>query len=144
MSSARTRSRQLAMQGIYEWQMSDNSLDSIVENLLEGPNTSKIDKVYLDLLLKGIIAKHSELDEKLQPCLDRPIADLDMVEKAILRLAAYEFSYCPEVPYKVVINEGVELAKKFGAEKGHKFVNGVLDKLAASLRSLEFKARNKA
>jgi N utilization substance protein B len=92
---------------------------------------------YFKELLHGVPAHLTELDEQLKPCLDRAIESVDPVERAILRLGTFEFVHHPEVPYRVVINEAVELAKVFGAEQGHKYVNGVLDKLAKKVRPVE-------
>ena len=94
---------------------------------------------YFQDLLRGVPTHLNELDAALSPCLDRALASVDPVERATLRLAAYELAHHPEIPYRVVINEAVELAKVFGAEEGHKYVNGVLDKLAKKLRAVEMK-----
>lgn len=99
-----------------------------------------VDDAYFRELLNGVIDLRGELDDLIAPCLDRPMADLDPVELAILRLSTYELKQRVDVPYRVVINEGIELAKTFGATDGHKFVNGVLDKLAPRLRGAELRA----
>ena len=99
-----------------------------------------VDGAYFHELLNGVLSNRGEIDELIAPCLDRPMDDLDPVELAILRLSTYELKQRLDVPYRVVINEGIELAKTFGATDGHKFVNGVLDKLAPKLRSAELRA----
>ncbi|HEB55026.1 MAG TPA: transcription antitermination factor NusB [Gammaproteobacteria bacterium] len=135
--NSRTRARRLAMQGIYEWQMSNNNIGDIETQLLIDSGSRNLDlKLFRELLLN--VAKESdELDKHISEYIDRPMAEIDPVESAILRLGAYELLRRPAVPYRVVINEAVELAKTFGAEAGHKYVNGVMDKLAAKLRKPE-------
>ena len=141
MSNARSRARRLAMQGLYEWHMSDNDPDSILNACLLENRNRKVDVDYLSLLLRNIPKHVGDLDSQFAGFLDRKLSEIDPIELAILRLATYEFKHCPDVPYKVVINEAIELAKTFGADQGHKFVNGVLDKLAPVLRSAEIKRR---
>lgn len=141
MSSARSRARRLAVQALYEWQISETDVGEIKTRFLEGNEAKKADKDYFVELIGEVIAKVAELDSLIEPLLSRSLAEVDLVEKAVLRLSAYELKHRLDIPYKVVINEGVELAKTFGAEKGHRFVNGILDKLALKLRNVENKAK---
>ena len=141
MSKARHKARSRAVQAIYDWQVSGNDVRDVEEYFLTEQNMKKTDLEYFSELLHGIPSHLSELDGHLAPILDRPLEEVDPVEKAILRIGVYEFVHRMDVPYRVVINEAVELAKDFGAEDGHKYVNSVLDKLAVKLRALEVKAR---
>ncbi len=142
MSNTRTRARRLAMQGLYEWHVSSNAPSDVLLHLHEEQDMKNVDREYLSELVLTIPKHIEELDALLSPFLSRPLAEIDPVELAIMRLAAYEFVYRPDIPYRVVINEAVELTKKFGAEQGHKFVNGVLDKLAMQVRAIEIKAKS--
>ncbi len=135
--ATRRVARSLAMQALYQWHMAGQSLNEIEAQFRVDNDFAGVDGAYFHELLHGVPAAKSELDEALTPCLDIPLADLDPVELAILRLSAYEMAKRVDVPYKVVINEGIELAKVYGATDGHKFVNGVLDKLAPRLRAAE-------
>jgi len=143
MSNTRTRARRLAMQGLYEWHVSNNAPTDVLLHLHEEQEMKNVDREYLSELVLTIPNHVEELDRLLSPFLSRPIIEIDPVELAIVRLAAYEFAHRPDIPYRVVINEAVELAKKFGAEQSHKFVNAVLDKLAMQVRATEIKARPK-
>jgi N utilization substance protein B len=122
------------MQAIYQWQMTGQEPNEIDRQFREHVGLSKADDDYFHALLYGVITHTDELDEMLSPHIDRIVNHVDPVERAILRSACFELAHRPDVPYKVVINEAVELTKKFGAEQGHKFVNGVLDKVAPRLR----------
>lgn len=135
--------RGLAMQALYQWHMAGQSLNEIEAQFRADNDFSAVDGAYFHELLHGVPSHKSELDGHIEPLLDRPLADLDPVELAILRLSAYELLRRVDVPYRVVINEGIELAKVYGATDGHKFVNGVLDKLAPSLRAAEVKANKR-
>ncbi|MBR9907750.1 transcription antitermination factor NusB [Pseudidiomarina donghaiensis] len=132
--AARRKARKLAVQAIYSWQLSQNSMSDIEAQFLTDNDTSKVDVDYFLALVRGVAGQSSMLDEALEPFLDRPLKDLDQVERAVLRLAAYELRERLDVPYKVAINEAIELAKSFGADDSHRFVNGVLDKAIDSLR----------
>ena len=127
------------MQALYQWQMAGQDVRDIVGQFLAEQDADTFEVPYFKDLMSGVPSHVEELDAELSPCLDRAIASVDPVERATLRLAAYELAHHPEIPYRVVINEAVELAKIFGAEDGHKYVNGVLDKLAKKLRTLEMK-----
>ena len=138
--SARTRARRLAVQGLYEWQVSGNSEESIVAQFLQEKEMKNVDKDYFKELLITIPRQQNELDDYISPHISRSLEDIDPVERAVLRVGAYELAHRLDIPYRVVINEAVELAKMFGADQGHKFVNGIMDKLAAQLRAVEVKA----
>jgi len=140
MKSARRRSREFALQGLYSWLLAGQAVSDITAQLEESKGYDRADQAYFYRLLHGAIELQAELEEALAPCLDRKVKELSPVERAILLLGAWELRNAPEVPYRVVINEAVELAKSFGGTDGHKYVNGVLDKLARSLRTLEDKA----
>lgn len=141
--SPRHRARELALQGIYQWRVSGNDTSDIEKQMQAEKNLGRYDKPMFSSLLRGAIAQHDDLEALLAPCLDRPLVELSPVEFAVLLLGAFELSQTIAVPYKVVINEAVELAKTFGGTDGHKYVNGVLDKLAPKIRTVEFAARNK-
>ncbi len=130
--------RKLALIAIYQWQMTDNSYEEIYTGLQEDKDLSKdmpkADMAFFQALVKCAIEKTAEIDEILNPFLDRKAKHLDQIERAVLRLATCEFMNHSEVPYKVIVNESVNLTKKFGADQAHKFVNGVLDKVGAKLR----------
>ena len=138
--SARTRARRLAVQGLYEWQVSGNSEESIVAQFLQEKEMKNVDKDYFKELLTNIPRQQKELDDYITPHISRSLEEIDLVECAVLRLGAYELAHRLDIPYRVVINEAVELAKMFGADQGHKFVNGIMDKMAAQLRAVEVKA----
>lgn len=141
MSRQRSRSRSLAIQAIYQWQMAGQDVGAIIQHFMLEQDTKKFDSDYFGELVRGVPTRLDELDKALADCIDRDLNSVDPVERAILRLGAYELIEHPEIPYRVVINEAVELAKTFGAEKGHRYVNGVLDKAARALRPLEAAAR---
>ena len=136
--SPRHRARELAMQGIYQWRVSGTEVADIEKHMQAEKNLGRYDKVMYAQLLRGALSHHEALEAMLAPHLDRALAELSTVEYSVLLLAAFEFSHQPDVPYKVVINEAVELAKTFGGTDGHKYVNGVLDKLAPKVRTVEF------
>ncbi len=135
--SSRRRSRELAMQGLYQWRLTGQPVDTIESQLRQQRDFAKADEDHFADLLRGTLKRSEELNAILAPCLDRPVTELSPVEHAILLIGAYELSQRPEIPYRVVINEAVELAKAFGGTDGYKYVNGVLDKLVASLRKDE-------
>ncbi|MGD2083383.1 MAG: transcription antitermination factor NusB [Chromatiales bacterium] len=145
ISRKRTLARRAAVQGLYQWQVSGLDLRDVESLLLGdsdlldelGADLRDMDIAYFRELLRGVAGRASELDAALGPFMDRPMAGVDPVEKAILRIGAFELVQRPEIPYRVVINEAVDLAKTFGAEQGHRFVNGVLDRLAAQARAVE-------
>ena len=137
--SARRRSREIALQGLYQWLLSGAEVAAMQSVLQEQEGYDKADRVHLDALLTGCIEEAAALDAALAKHVDRKTSQLSPVEHAALMIGAYELIHCLEIPYRVIINEGVELAKSFGGTDGHKYVNGVLDKVAADLRPDEAK-----
>lgn len=135
--SARRKARELAVQAVYSWQMSGNAVEQIEISIATGVNMQKVDMSYFQELLRAVVKDTEKLDLAIKPYLGRLPEELDPVEKAILRLSTYELTARIDVPYKVVINEAIELAKSFGAEESHKFINGVLDKAVKTLRKHE-------
>lgn len=133
----RRRARRRALQALYQWQLNDDSAASIVGQFLEEQNFEGVDQEYFTRLVEEVIAREDELEARLSPYLERLDAGLDPMERVILRIGACELLHHPEIPYRVVLDEAVELAHRFGAEQGHTFVNGVLDRLAAETRPLE-------
>lgn len=133
----RRRARRRALQALYRWHLNDDSAETIIGQFLEEQNFDGVDRDYFRHLVCDVIARGSALDEQLGPLLQRQDAQLDPMERAILRIGALELIDHPEIPYKVVLDEAVELAHRFGAEQGHSFVNGVLDRLAVAVRPQE-------
>jgi len=138
--SARTRAREFALQALYQHLVGQNSADSIDAFTRDLVGFHKADSVHYDALLHGCIESAASLDDRITPLLDRKMAEISPVEHAVLWIGAYEFTHCLDVPYRVVINECIELAKAFGGTDGHKYVNGVLHKMAPSLRAAEVAA----
>jgi N utilization substance protein B len=139
--SPRHRARELVMQGIYQWRLSGASEAQIAQRMKEEKNLGRYDAELFSGLLHGVLTRHVELEAALEPHLDRTRDELSPVEFSILLVGAYELLLQPETPYRVIINEAVELAKTYGGAEGHRFVNGVLDKLAATARPREVAAR---
>lgn len=139
--SARRRSREIALQGLYEWLVGGADAGVIDAHMREQEGFDKADRVHYDALLQGCITEAADLDGVLARHVDRKTTDLSPVEHAVLLIGAYELKHCMDIPYKVAINEAVELAKSFGGTDGHKYVNGVLDKAAADLRPAEVAAK---
>ena len=137
----RRRARELAIQGVYQWRLTGDDIGDIEKQIREEKGLGRYDSEFFHALLQGVLAQHLELEKIVTPYLDRTLAELSPVEFAVLMLGAFELSHHPEIPYRVVINEAVELAKTFGGTDGHKFVNGVLDKLAVQVRATELAAR---
>ena len=131
---ARRRARRAALQGLYQWQATGQEAEEIIAQFDENKSSGNIDRDYFHRVIEGVITHVGSLDEMLGPCLDRPLRQVDPVERALLRLAAFELAHCDDVPWRVIIDESVELARTFGAEQGHRFVNAVLDKLAPAVR----------
>ena len=140
MKTSRRRAREFALQGLYQWQLAGTDPATIARQLGDAKGFDKIDAAYFTALLKGTVGAAPELERAIAPCLDREFSRLSPVERGILMLAGYELMHQPEVPYRAVINEAVELAKEYGGTDGYKYVNGVLDKLAAQLRKAEQKS----
>ncbi|MBK8284255.1 MAG: transcription antitermination factor NusB [Ahniella sp.] len=137
--AARARARRRALQAIYAWQLSGTSMTGIIEQFKREQEMEIADLEYFEDLLRGVEREKSALDQKLTPHLDRDVDAVDPIERAVLRLAAYELICRADVPYRVVINEAIETTKRFGADFGHTYVNGVLDKLAAEVRAAEYR-----
>ena len=133
----RHRAREFALQGLYQWLLNNEDAGAIEAHIREAHGFDKADAEHFDALLSGTIRQAAELRAGLTPLIDRPLNQLSPVEHAALLIGAYELKNHIEIPYKVVINEAVELAKSFGGVDGHKYVNGVLDKLAATERAAE-------
>src|SRR5476651_1783955 len=137
MKSSRRRAREFAVQGLYQWQVAKHEVADIAAQLSEATGFNKIDTAYFKVLLEGATSNAERIEAALTPMLDRKFSELSPIERGILMLGAYELAYQPDTPYRVVINEAVELAKTYGGTDGHKYVNGVLDKLAQQLRAGE-------
>lgn len=135
--SPRRKARELAVQAVYSWQISQNSVSDVEVNFISDNSKRRFDIEYFQLLLRGVTQDVSDIDNAISPHVDRPLDDIDQVEKAILRVAIFELKDCTDVPYRVVINEAIELAKSFAADDSHKFVNGVLDKAVKLIRTQE-------
>lgn len=133
----RSRARRRALQALYAWQMSGSRANEVVSQFAHEQAREVADLTYFEDLVHGVAEYRAELDEGLGPFLDRDIAQVDPIELAALRIAAYELQHRPDVPYRVVINEAIESVKRFGAEHGHTYVNGVLDHAAAQWRAVE-------
>ena len=137
MKSARRRSREFALQALYQWQLAGPSLADLEQQYAQAEGFAKADGELFSTILSGVL-KHAEaLREKLAPHLDRPWKEVSPIESAILLIGAFELLNLPETPYRVIINEAIELGKSFGGTDGHKYVNGILDKLAATVRADE-------
>ncbi len=134
---SRRKARRLALQAIYQWQLSHTPPAEIEAEFLQQQNLNKVDVPYFLELLRGVPQNVDLIDAQMKPVLDRPIEDLNPVELAILRIGIYEFMHRLDVPYRVVINEALELAKLFGAVEGFKYVNGILDRVARKVRTTE-------
>ena len=143
MRGSRRGSRELALQGLYQWLVNQTDADDMLEQIRNMDGFGKADRAYLELLVRGVVNNADALRESIRPFLDRSTDNLSPVEQALLLMAACELETQPGTPYRVVINEAVELAKSYGGTDGHKYVNGVLDKLAAKVRPDEIAARKK-
>ena len=139
-SQQRSRARRLALQALYQWQIAGQEVLDIERQFLSSEDTADVDIDYFRQLFRGVHARLQELDAHLGPLLDRPIDAVDPIERSLLRMGAYELAFHPEVPFRVAISEAVELDKTFGAEQGHRYINGVLDRLARRLRAGEVSA----
>jgi len=135
--AARRKARRFALQALYQWQLAGGEPSDIEAQFCADNNMCKTDVAYFHDLLHNVLSNLEETDRQLTPALDRKMADLGQIELAILRIGTYELAHRIDVPYRVVINEGIELAKTFAAEDSYKFVNGILDKLSKNLRSVE-------
>jgi transcription antitermination protein NusB len=133
----RRRSREFVLQALYQWLLNGDDADALCGQAAERDDYARADRPFFESLTRGVIERAAELHAAIQPFLDRPARQLSPIEHALLLLGAYELMCAPEVPYRVAINEAVELAKSYGGTDGHKYVNGVLDKLAYQLRPSE-------
>jgi N utilization substance protein B len=136
-SRARSIARKLAMQALYQWQLTQHSAAEIKQQFLESEESAGVDREYFEEVVGGCIDRHEEVAVALQPFLDRPLDRLDPVETAILMIGMFELQHRLDVPYRVVINEAVDLCKRFGATDAHKYVNAVLDRAAREVRAAE-------
>ena len=140
---ARSRARRRALQAIYAWQLSNTAINKVIEQFRNEQDMEVADLEYFEDLVRGVASNLGALDEALAAFVDRDIALVDPIERAVLRIAAYELRHRPDVPYRVVINEAIETTKRFGSEHGHTYVNGVLDHAAADWRKVEAQAPRK-
>jgi len=140
----RSRARRRALQAVYAWQISGGNAQQVIAQFAHEQAHEVADLEYFEDLVRGVTAGHADLDAALAPYLDRGVQEVDAIERAVLRLAAYELLHRPDVPYRVVLNEAIEIAKRFGSEHGHTYVNGVLDHASAQWRTAEVQASGRA
>lgn len=140
----RQKARKLLVQALYQWQMNQDSIPEIQAQFLAENNIEKFDEQYFLTLLKGIIQEVQVIDALIMSQLDRSIGMINPVELSVLRLSTYEFKYCLDIPFKVVIDEAISLSKTYGAVEGHRYVNGVLHHLASQLRPVEIQHAKKS
>lgn len=140
-SQARRFARERALQALYQWDVTSAQSSDIRNEFMDEQDMSRVDVDYFVLLFNGVSHQPQDVDDAMKSCLDRDLSELDPIERAVLRIATYELTQCPDIPARVVINEGIEITKRFGADKGHTYINGVLDKLANEVRTLEMKRR---
>jgi N utilization substance protein B len=143
MSQARTNARKAAVQALYQWQMAGQNLGEIERQFLEDERLKDAQKSYFVELFYGVPKNLEAIDQALSEFVDRPVDTIDPVERAILRIGVYELLHRLDMPYRVVLNEGINLAKYFGADGSHKYVNGILDKVAQQKRAMEIKSKAK-
>jgi N utilization substance protein B len=143
VAGSRRISREFALQGLYAWLVGGADVTLIAANLAEDDGFKRVDEAWFRKLLYGVIKDEDLLSTRITPFLDRPLVELSPIERGILLIGAYELVHCPDVPYRVAINEGLELAKKYGGTDGHKYINGVLDKLAQETRPVEIEQARK-
>ncbi len=141
--SARSRARRLALQALYQWQIAKAPLNQIEAQFRTDNDFRNVDEDYFSAIIHGVPCHVSQLDEIMSDALDRPLAQLDPVELSALRIGCFELMNRKDIPYRVVINEAIELVKRFGAQDSHRYINGILDKLAPRLRADEVKAYRK-
>ncbi len=133
----RKRARRRALQAIYQWQITHQSADEILRQFREIQDLSQVDQPYFEQLLQCVIKQKDRLIDALEPFLDRPMDQVDVMERVVLMIGAWELLDCPDVPYRVVLDESVDLARRFGSEQGHSYVNAILDKAARKWRAEE-------
>lgn len=141
--AARSRSRRRALQAIYAWQVGGNRMIQVIEQFRHEQDMEIADLEYFEDLLRGVERHLAELDAAIRAHIDREIAEVDPIERAVMRIGAYELRHRLDVPYRVVINEALEVTKRFGADQGHTYVNGVLDKLAGEWRAVEYREKSR-
>jgi transcription antitermination protein NusB len=141
MSQARTNARKAAVQALYQWQMTGQNLSEIERQFLEEERLKDAQKSYFTELFHGVPKNLELIDQVLSEFVDRPVDSIDPVERAILRIGTYELTHRLDMPYRVVLNEGINLAKHFGADGSHRYINGILDKVAQQTRAVEIKAK---
>jgi N utilization substance protein B len=141
MSQARTNARKAAVQALYQWQMTGQNLSEIEQQFLEEQRLKDAQKSYFTELFHGVPKNLNQIDQILSEFVDRPVDSVDPVERAILRIGVYELTQRLDMPYRVVLNESINLAKDFGADGSHRYVNGILDKVALQQRAVEIKAK---
>jgi len=139
ISQARRFARERTLQALYQWELSGGDASTVRKEIIERQEMSLVDEDFFVKLFDAVAKDPDAIDEKLSPALDRPIEDLDPIERSVLRISTCELIHHLDIPARVVINEAIEITKRFGADQGHKYVNGVLDKLAIALRPLEMK-----
>jgi len=139
LSQNRRKSRELVLKAVYRGMINAGEINQIILDAQDDPEYNKADEAYFKRLLEGVTGKISELDNQISIFIDRKIGELSPVEHAILRISSFELMFDMSIPYRVAINEGVELAKLYGGMDGHKYINGVLDKVAANARPQEFR-----
>jgi len=144
MSQARTNARKAAVQALYQWQMTGQNLSEIERQFLEEERLQDAQKSYFTELFHGVPKNLEAIDLALSEFVDRPVDSIDPVERAILRIGTYELTHRLDMPYRVVLNEGINLAKYFGADGSHRYINGILDKVAQQTRAIEVNAKTKA
>ena len=140
----RGRARRRALQAIYAWQISGGTTQQVIAQFAHEQAHEVADLEYFEDLVRGVLGERAGLDQALAPFLDRGVEEVDAIERGVLRLAAYELLHRPDVPYRVVLNEAIEIAKRFGSEHGHTYVNGVLDHASAQWRAVEVQAAGRA
>lgn len=139
ISQNRRKSRELVLKAVYRGMINTGELKQVFLDMKDDPDYMKADEEYFKALLQGVTGKMHDLDQQISVFIDRKIGELSPVEHAILRIASFELMFDSSIPYRVAINEGVELAKLYGGADGHKYINGVLDKVAAAARPQEFR-----
>ena len=134
---SRRRARRRALQALYQWQLTGQEADQILSQFRAAQDMTGVDEEYFETLLCGVVSDHENLDSELKPFLDRPLEHVDLMERVVLRIGAFELLNCPQLPVPVVLDECVDLAQRFGSEQGHSFVNAVLDRAARHWRASE-------
>lgn len=131
------RARRRALQALYQWQITGQGADEILAQFHAAQDMRQVDTGLFESLVRGVVNESSDLDEKLQGFMDRPVDHVDLMEKVVLRLGAWQLLHCRDIPYRVLLDESIDLAHRFGAEQGHAYINGVLDQAARAWRAEE-------